>query len=142
MEKDPKNADAWNCLGWSKLNQGKRFDARFDFNKCLALDPQNPAALNGLGWIAKGEGKTDDAIALWKRAIASAPSTFMEQKNYKQAIRYYKMWLKVEPNSKTAKAGLKKAQEAKKTVTTGCEYGRRVELCQTGAFLLQTSPMG
>lgn len=123
LEKNPKNADAWNGLGWSNLNQNKRFDARFDFDKCLALDPKNPAALNGLGWIAKGCGKTDDAIAFWKRSVASAPnataalnglaSTFMEQKNYKLATLYYRMWVKAEPSSETAKAGLASARAAR-----------------------------
>ena len=34
----------------------------------------------------------------------------MEKGDYKNAIKYYKMWLKVEPNNQQAKEGLKKAE--------------------------------
>ena len=117
--KDPKNANALNGLGWSQLNQGKRLNAKRSFGKCLEIEPKHAAALNGLGWIAKGQGKTDEAIGHWEEAVEAAPgataalnglaTTYMELKQWDKAAKYYKMWLKVEPDNANAKAGLEKA---------------------------------
>jgi beta-lactamase regulating signal transducer with metallopeptidase domain/ketosteroid isomerase-like protein/Tfp pilus assembly protein PilF len=121
--KDTTNANAWNGLGWSQQNQGKSLNAKVSFEKCLQIQPKHAAALNGLGWIAKAQGKTDEAIGRWKKAIEAAPTataalnglatTYMELKDYDKAEKYYKMWLKVEPDNANAKAGLEKAKLTK-----------------------------
>jgi RNA polymerase sigma-70 factor (ECF subfamily) len=121
VEKDPTNANAWNGLGWSQQNQGKKENARYSFERCLELEPKHAAALNGLGWIAKSEGKTDDAIEYWKKAVRASDGnataslsgltqTYMELGKYDEAVKYYQMWLKVEPNNEEVKDGLAKAQ--------------------------------
>jgi tetratricopeptide (TPR) repeat protein len=117
---DPQNTNAWNGLGWARLNQGMRENAKEAFGKCVALDPKHPAALNGLGWIAKGEGKVDEAIQWWEKAVAAVPGTtaalnglaetYMERKEYAKAAEAYEKWLQFEPENKGAKEGLEKAK--------------------------------
>lgn len=117
---DPRNTNAWNGLGWARLNQGMRENAKEAFGKCVALDPKHPAALNGLGWIAKGEGKVDEAIQWWEKAVAAVPGTtaalnglaetYMERKEYAKAVGAYEKWLEFEPENKDAREGLEKAK--------------------------------
>jgi beta-lactamase regulating signal transducer with metallopeptidase domain/Tfp pilus assembly protein PilF len=120
IEKDPTNANAWNGLGWAQQNLGKKENARYSFEKCLELEPMQAAALNGLGWIAKSDGQTDKAIEYWKKAVTASKGqataslsglteTYMELEQYDEAIKYYEMWLKVEPNNEQAKEGLQQA---------------------------------
>ncbi len=72
------------------LRKSERFDkAKEVFKKALEMDPTNASALKGLA------------------------VTCMERKEYGEAIKYYEMWLKAEPNNKDAKAGLEKAKAAK-----------------------------
>jgi len=76
-------------MGWD-LRKFERFDkAEEVFKKALEMDPTNASALKGLA------------------------VTCMERKEYGEAIKYYEMWLKAEPNNKDAKAGLEKAKAAK-----------------------------
>jgi tetratricopeptide (TPR) repeat protein len=58
---DPKNANAWNGLGWAHLNSGDIEAAGAAFAKVLALQPTFPAALNGLGQIALYQRNYDEA---------------------------------------------------------------------------------
>lgn len=48
---DPKGANAWNGLGWSRFNGGNSEQALAAFEKCVALQPRHPAGLNGLGQV-------------------------------------------------------------------------------------------
>lgn len=121
VQKDPTNANAWNGLGWSQQNRGKKINAKYSFRKCLEIEPNHAAALNGLGWIAKGQGETDEAIEYWQKAVqvsdghataslSGLTQTYMELEQYNDAIKYYKMWLNVEPQNDAAKAGLERAR--------------------------------
>ncbi len=119
VEKDPKNSDAWNGLGWALQNQGKK-EAAEAFGKCLALEPKNAGALNGLGWIAKQAGKEDDAVMLWQKAVAANPQTtaalrglvdtFMARGQYHHAAVCYAAWTRVDPSNKKIKAEFDEAQ--------------------------------
>ncbi|MGD9110090.1 MAG: hypothetical protein PVG93_04035, partial [Phycisphaerales bacterium] len=121
VQKDPTNANAWNGLGWSQQNQGKKINAKYSFRKCLEIEPDHAAALNGLGWIAKGQGETSEAIEYWQKAVqvsdghataslSGLTQTYMELEQYDDAVKYYKMWLNVEPQNDAAKAGLERAR--------------------------------
>ncbi len=121
VRNNPVNENAWQGLGWAQLNQGKKKNAEDSFKKCVKLNPKNSAALNGLGWIAHGQSDKDTAIKWWEKAVKASgghataslnglTQTYMEMKEYDKAVKYYKMWLKVEPNNQDAKAGLKKAK--------------------------------
>ncbi len=45
-------------------------------------------------------------------ALSGLTQTYMELKEYDKAIKYYQMWLKVEPDNTQAQTGLEKAQAA------------------------------
>jgi len=126
VAKDPTNDNAYQGLGWAQLNQGKKLNAKNSFEKCVRLNLKNSAALNGLGWIAHGAGNIDEAIRWWQKAIkvskggataslSGLTQVYMERKEYDKAIKYYRMWLKAEPDNKQAKDGLEKAKAAPAT---------------------------
>jgi Tfp pilus assembly protein PilF len=124
VRKDPANANAWNGLGWAQQNQGKLADAEQSFRKCLAIDPRQAGAWNGLGWIAKIRKDPDKAIGYWQKAVEALPTgtaalnglttTLVELGRHAEAVKYYEMWLKAEPDNAGAKAGLEKARQAAK----------------------------
>ena len=124
VKKDPANASAWNGLGWAQQNQGKLADAEQSFRKCLAIDPKQAGAWNGLGWIAKIRKETDKAIGYWQKAVEALPgasaalngltTTLVELGRHAEAVKYYEMWLKAEPDNAQVKAGLEKARKAAK----------------------------
>jgi tetratricopeptide (TPR) repeat protein len=125
IELDALAENAYQGLGWAQLNQGKKLNAKQSFEKCIELNPKNSAALNGLGWIAQGQGNTDEAIKWWEKAVEASNGTataslsglaqvYMEKGDYKNAIKYYQMWLKAEPDNKQAQDGLKKAKASQK----------------------------
>lgn len=122
IAKNPEAENAYQGLGWAQFNQGKKFNATDSFEKCIELNPKNAAALNGLGWIADGQGNKDEAIKWWEKAVDASngnataslsglTKVYMEKGDYENAIKYYQMWLKAEPDNKDAKEGLKKAEE-------------------------------
>ena len=127
VQQRPALASAYQGLAWAQLNGGKKLNAVKTFEKCLSLDPKNAAALNGLGWIAYTDKKYDEAISLWDRGVtvsngsataclAGLTRVYMEQKDYDQAIKYYNVWLKVNPADAQARDGLNKATQAKKAL--------------------------
>ena len=115
VEKDPKNSNAWNGLGWALHNQGKK-EASAAFKKCLTLEPKNAGALNGMGWIAKQLGNEDAAIMWWQKSVQANQSstaalrglttTLMARGQYHHAAVCYAAWVKVDPNNKNIKAEL------------------------------------
>ncbi|MCK4885868.1 MAG: right-handed parallel beta-helix repeat-containing protein [Planctomycetes bacterium] len=118
--KNPEAENAYQGLGWAQLNQGKKLNAKDSFEKCVKLNPKNSAALNGLGWIADGQGDIDGAIKWWEKAVKASngnataslsglTKVYMEKGDYENGIKYYKIWLKAEPNNEDVKEGLKKA---------------------------------
>ncbi len=120
---DATNANAFNGLGWSRFNQGKRAEAKTAFQECVKLNAKHSAALNGLGWIAKVQGNTKEAIAQWEKAIAAAPSataslkglatTYIELKDYDNALKYYIAWFMVAPGDPQGGKGIQKVCELK-----------------------------
>ncbi len=127
VQQRPDLAFAYQGLGWTQLNGGKILNAVKTFEKCLAIDPKNAAAMNGLGWIAYRDKKFDEAIDWWDRGVAASEGgataclagltrVYMEQKVYDQAIKYYLLWLKVDPKSSQAQEGLDKARLAKEAM--------------------------
>ena len=113
---DPRNADAWNGLGWSRFNQGMPVNAEEAFKKCLDLTPDHAAALNGLGWISKNRGDRQTTIQYWDQAVRATPQataalrglalTYKESGDNAMAAKCFQMWLDTEPDNAEAKAGL------------------------------------
>jgi tetratricopeptide (TPR) repeat protein len=62
LDEDPKNASAWNYLGYMLADQNTRLsEAQEYIQKALALDPDNYAYLDSLGWVYFRQNKLDDA---------------------------------------------------------------------------------
>jgi tetratricopeptide (TPR) repeat protein len=62
LDQDPKNASAWNYLGYMLADQGTRLtEAQGYIQKALELDPENYAYLDSLGWVYFRQNKLDDA---------------------------------------------------------------------------------
>jgi tetratricopeptide (TPR) repeat protein len=70
LDEDPKNASAWNYLGYMLADQNTRLaEAQDDIQKALALDPDNYAYLDSLGWVYFKQNKLDDAEAQLAHSI-------------------------------------------------------------------------
>ena len=103
-EKDTKEAEAHNKLGYSYFNAGKISEANLEFQKAIQLDPHNKEALNQLGYISALYKKYDDAIVYYKRAISVDPNysdamnnlgvVYLDLENWDEAIKYFKEALK------------------------------------------------
>lgn len=89
VAQDPKNADAYNYLGFSNRWLG-RYDAAFAaYDKALALDPNHKGALNysGIAYLKTGQ-KAKAEVQLAK--LQANCSTCDETKLLAQAIADYK----------------------------------------------------
>jgi serine/threonine protein kinase len=73
---DPKDAGAWNGLGWASFNSGKLPEAEKAFQTTLALDPNQPGALNGLGQLYLAQKKYDLAETYLLKAAPRAPAAW------------------------------------------------------------------
>jgi len=95
---DPRNANAWNGLGWVQLNGGgDAAEAQKAFEKCVAIEKSHPAALNGLGVIAFNRKEFDKAQKYWLSAAKDAPAAqfglarlYLLQGKWDDAERYAK----------------------------------------------------
>jgi tetratricopeptide (TPR) repeat protein len=127
IQSRPKLDVAYQGLGWAQLNSGQKLAAFETFEACLKINPNNAAALNGLGWIAYRDKDMDKAIVWWEKGVtvtdggataclAGLTRVYMEQENYDLAIKYYTLWLKVDPKSNQAQEGLDKAKLAKEAM--------------------------
>lgn len=97
---DPRNKDAWYCLGRTYYTVARLEDARKAFQQVLELDPRNVKAENNLGLIYESSGSPGTAIEAYNRAIAwqqdslkpseqpyvNLGSILMEQSRMKEAI--------------------------------------------------------
>ncbi len=75
-DSEPKDANAWNGLGWTLFKSGKITEAIPAFEKAVALNPHQPGALNGLGQIALGRGDFGKAEEFLLRAAPKAPAAW------------------------------------------------------------------
>ncbi len=73
---NPKDADAWNGLGWAQFNGGRSAAAVNSFEKCVKLSPKHPAGLNGLGQIYLMWGELGPAEKYLKKAAPNAPAAW------------------------------------------------------------------
>ena len=76
VELNPKDADAWNGLGWTQFNGGHSTEAIKAFEQCVKLKPKHPAGLNGLGQIYLMWGDLSQAEKYLKKAAPNAPAAW------------------------------------------------------------------
>jgi Flp pilus assembly protein TadD len=86
VQSDPKNADAWNYLGFSYRNL-KRFDeAMAAYQKALALDPHHRGAHEYLGELYLQMGQVARAREVLDRLGRLCPSGCKEHDDLSKAI--------------------------------------------------------
>ena len=74
IELDPKNAHAYNALGYTLADQETRLDEAFSLiTQALSLAPNDPFILDSMGWVSFRLGRIKEAINYLKRAISIRP---------------------------------------------------------------------
>ena len=78
LDAEPKNADAWNMLGFSYRNEGKMDEAWDAYERALALDPNHKGAHEYLGEWYLMLGDLASAKAQQAKLEALCPSGCIE----------------------------------------------------------------
>lgn len=74
LDEDPKNASAWNYLGYMLADQNTRLAEAQDYiQKALELDPDNYAYLDSLGWVYFRQNKLDAAETQLSHSLQLGP---------------------------------------------------------------------
>jgi Tetratricopeptide repeat len=95
---NPQLTNAWNGLGWSRLNSGDSDGALAAFQKVLALEPTHPAALNGVGQIYFSRSEFDKAEPVLLKAAPNASASwwalaklYLLESDWSRAEKYAQM---------------------------------------------------
>lgn len=73
VERSPKRSAAWNVLGRSQLQLGKRKDAITSFEKAVELNDRNSYARNNLGLALIYDGRYEEAVDVLEEAVQLEP---------------------------------------------------------------------
>lgn len=69
IEVDPKNAQAYNALGYTLADSTDRFEEAYRYvQQAYALRPEDPAILDSMGWSLYRLGRYEEAIDFLRRA--------------------------------------------------------------------------
>lgn len=95
VSKEPKNAHAWNFLGYSMLVRGEEPEKAFEYiNKAMKLSPQDGYIRDSLGWYYFKKGHISKALAELHFAVKKVPNDVEILKHlaevYKQIRQYDK----------------------------------------------------
>lgn len=105
IEKEPKNAHAWNFLGYSLLVRGEQMDKAFEYiQTALKIDPEDGYIRDSLGWYYFKTGNVKKALEELEVAFKKVPDDIeilkhlaiihKELKNFKRAKNFYESALK------------------------------------------------
>lgn len=82
LEKNPKNADAWNFLGYSLLERGERMDLAYQYiQKALAISPHDGFIRDSLGWYYFKKGENQKALREIQYAAKVSSNDYAIQKH-------------------------------------------------------------
>lgn len=82
IESDPKNAHAWNFLGYSLLERGVSPEEAFPYiQKAITLAPQDGYIRDSLGWYYFKTGQTTQALRELSKAYETAPDDMVIAKH-------------------------------------------------------------
>ena len=106
LDRDPKNAHAWNFLGYSLIERNEKLDEAFKFiSKAIELSPQDGYIRDSLGWYYYKKGDLENALKELKLAVKLVPDdvsinkhmaiVFTNMKNFNKAKMYLKRALEV-----------------------------------------------
>lgn len=74
IEKEPKNAHAWNFLGYSLLVRGEEMDKAFDYiQTALKINPEDGYIRDSLGWYYYKKGQISKALVELEFARKKVP---------------------------------------------------------------------
>jgi Flp pilus assembly protein TadD len=117
---DAENPNAWNGLGWARLNSGDATSATAAFEKCVALEPEHPAGLNGLGQSHLALGNLALAEKFLLKAAPRAPAAYfglarvyLLTGDFKKAQTWIRKALREQPGDPTLKAMMAAARAGK-----------------------------
>ncbi len=105
LEKEPKNAHAWNFLGYSLLVRGQEIDKAFEYiQKALKISPDDGYIRDSLGWYYFKKGETSKALKELELALKKVPDDIeilkhlalihKELKDYSRAKVFFESALK------------------------------------------------
>jgi tetratricopeptide (TPR) repeat protein len=105
IKEDPKNAHAWNFLGYSLLTRGEDMEKAFEYiQTALKINPEDGYIRDSLGWYYYKKGEVAKALAELQIAFKKVPDDVeilkhlaiihKELKNYQQAKSYFESALK------------------------------------------------
>ncbi len=74
IENEPKNAHAWNFLGYSLLMRGKEMDLAYEYiQKALKISPEDGYIRDSLGWYYYKKGDVKRALQELQLAFSKVP---------------------------------------------------------------------
>lgn len=79
---DPPSSRAELSFGIEAARRGLWVEARFRFERAVALDPENVQALNDLAVSLEQQGEFEKAREAYERALKLKPGTNSIQQNY------------------------------------------------------------
>jgi tetratricopeptide (TPR) repeat protein len=75
LAKEPKNAHAWNFLGYSLLERGEEMDKAYEYIKtALEISPDDGYIRDSLGWYYYKQGHTKKALKELELAFKQVPN--------------------------------------------------------------------
>jgi len=89
VDKDPRNADAWNYLGYSQRKAGQLDAALTSYNNALQIDPTNKGAHEYLGELYLMTDNLPKAEELLK-TLAQLCTSCEERRSLEEAVTAYK----------------------------------------------------
>ncbi len=106
LDKDPKNAHAWNFLGYSLLSRGEEIDKAYSYiKKAIEISPNDGYIRDSLGWYYFKKGQISKALVELEIAYKIVPDdveiikhlaiVHRELKNFQRAKSFYQSALKL-----------------------------------------------
>ena len=118
IERNPKNADALNALGYTLADQSDRYaEAQSLIQRALAIKPDSPAILDSMGWLQFRLGNYDQASAYLNRAFSLLPDSEIAahlgevlwvKGEKQQARQVWQKMLDIDPDSRHVKETMKR----------------------------------
>jgi tetratricopeptide (TPR) repeat protein len=106
LDKEPKNAHAWNFLGYSLLERGEELDKAYEYiKKAMDISPDDGYIRDSLGWYYFKKGEVNRALIELELAFKKVPDdveiirhlaiVHKRLKNYKMAKTFFESALKL-----------------------------------------------
>jgi tetratricopeptide (TPR) repeat protein len=118
LEKNPKNAQALNALGYTLADRTKRYQEAYDYiRRALELSPNQAAIIDSMGWVQYRMGNYKDSIKHLRRALsieenaeiaAHLGEVLWVSGDKKGAKKVWQKAIRIDSNNKVLRATLKR----------------------------------